>query len=74
VVQIQALVVILALNVVDNHNIEWLQVQMCDSLWVDLVQAEQKVTSNDLDVAQVKSFAAIYYVSKRLGGRIGSLN
>ena len=39
---------------------------MCDSLWVDLVQTEQKVASNDLDVAQVKSFAAIYYVFKEI--------
>ena len=30
------------------------------------MQAEQKVASNDLDVAQVKSFAAIYYVFKEI--------
>lgn len=31
------------------------------------MQAEQKVASNDLDIAQVKSFAAIYYVFKEVG-------
>lgn len=51
------LVALHSLDVVNHKQVKWLQVQVHDSFGVDLMQAQQKVPSNDLDVSEVESFA-----------------
>lgn len=60
-------VVVMWLDIVNHEQVQRLQVQVHDALRVDLVQAEQKISSNDLDVAEVQSLAPVDEVLEEVG-------
>ena len=45
------------LDVVNDEQVAWLQVEVHDAFRVDLVQAQEQVLGYDLDLAQVESLA-----------------
>ena len=53
-----------ALYIVNDKQVKWLQVQVHDAFRVDLVQAQQKISRNDLDVTKVESLATLDKVLK----------
>lgn len=54
-------------DVVDDEHVQWLQVQVHDTLWVDLVQTEQQVSGDDLDVTKIESFTTVDEVLDQIG-------
>jgi len=64
----------LLLNVVHHKQVQRLQVQVHDALRVDLVQAQKKVSRNDLDVAKIERLAPRDQVLKQVGWARGDLD
>ncbi len=64
---------VLLLDVVDDKQVEWLQVQVHDALGVDLVKTQKQVSCNDLDISQIERLASINKVLKQVGRARGHL-